>query len=69
VLVFSATEHYLFPLTDSYVLSIQSGVHIIIRTYFGVRGDVEERDVLQCIGIGGVIFFALVFLVLLVIPV
>lgn len=69
MLVFSATEHYLFPLTDSYVLSIQSGVNIIIRTYFGVRGEVEERDVLQCIGIDGVIFFALVFLVLLVIPV
>lgn len=64
---FSVKDSRLLQLIDQLVFAVESGVHILVAAYLRQRG-IEEREVLGCMGTAGTIFYALAFLVLIMIP-
>ncbi|KAG2747841.1 hypothetical protein P692DRAFT_20875171 [Suillus brevipes Sb2] len=64
---FSVQNSRLFQLIDQLVFAVESGVHILVAAYLKQRG-IEEREVLRCMGTAGTMFYAMVFLVLIMIP-
>ncbi|KAG1848461.1 hypothetical protein F4604DRAFT_1687735 [Suillus subluteus] len=64
---FLVKDSRLLQLIDHLVFAVESGVHVLIGAYLRQRG-IEEREVLRCMGTGGTVFYALVFLVLIMIP-
>ncbi|KIK38455.1 hypothetical protein CY34DRAFT_108666 [Suillus luteus UH-Slu-Lm8-n1] len=58
IVTFSVQDSRLLQLTDHLVFAVESGVQILIK----------EREVLRCMGTGGTMFYALVFLILVMIP-
>lgn len=67
IVTFSVQDSRLLQLTDHLVFAVESGVQILISAYLKKRG-IEEREVLRCMGTGGTMFYALVFLILVMIP-
>jgi hypothetical protein len=65
VVAFSLKDVHLLHAADNLVLAMECGVSMFISTYFRLRGK-EEHKILDCKGTGGSMFFALVFLVLLI---
>ncbi|KAG1854908.1 hypothetical protein F4604DRAFT_1932576 [Suillus subluteus] len=61
ILAFSVKDSCLLQLTDHLVFAVESGVHILMGAYLRQRG-IEEREVLRCMGTGGTMFYALMFL-------